>query len=89
MKLTTIENVLDRKAATLLKSLRIIKIVYTNKDIFIKTLHMDNECEFLRDALQDKGITLNTTAADEHIPQIERQIKVLKERVRSTCNLLP
>ena len=29
---------------------------------------MDNEFEVLRDALQDKGITLNTTSADEHVP---------------------
>ena len=84
MKSTTIENVVDRKAATLLKALRSIKSVYTNTNIFIKTLFMDNEFEVLRDALQDEGITLNTNAADEHVPQIKRQIKVVKEQVRST-----
>ena len=47
MKLTTIENVVDEKAATLLKSFRSIKIVYTNKNIFIKTLYMDNKFEVL------------------------------------------
>ena len=70
MKFTTIENVVDRKAATLLKSLRSIKSVYTNKNIFITTLYMDNEFEVLCKALRDKGFTLNTTAADEHVPQI-------------------
>ena len=30
---------------------------------------MENEFEVLRDALQDKGITLNATAADERVPQ--------------------
>ena len=68
MNFTTIKSVVGRKAAALLKSLRIIKSVYTNKNIFIKTLFMDNEFEVLRDALQDKGITLNTTSADEHVP---------------------
>ena len=52
----------DQKAATLLKYLRSIKSVYTNKNIFIKTLYMDNEFEVLWDALQDKEITLNTSA---------------------------
>ena len=41
IKFTTIENVADWKAATLLKSLRSMKSVYTNKNIFIKFLFMD------------------------------------------------
>ena len=77
-KFTTIENVVDRKMATLLKALRSIKSVYTNKNIIITTLYMDNDFEVLRNALRDKGINLNTTADDEHVPQIERQIKVVK-----------
>ena len=59
---------MDRKAATLLKSLRSIKSVYTNKNIFIKTLFMDNEFEVLQDDLREEGLTLNTNAADEHVP---------------------
>ena len=89
MKFTTIKNVVDRKAANSLKDLCRIKSVYTNKNIFITTLYMDKKIEVLHDALQDEGITLNTAAANEHVPQIERQIKVAKERVRSTRNLLP
>ena len=58
MKFPTIENVLDQKAATLLKSLRSIKNVYTNKNIFITPLYMDKKIEVLRESLQDKGITL-------------------------------
>ena len=29
---------------------------------------MDNEFEVLRNALRDEEITLNTTAANEHVP---------------------
>ena len=78
MKLTTIKNVMDRKVATLLKSLCSIKSLYTNKNIIIKTLFMDNEFEVLRDDLREEVLTLKTTADDEHVPQIERQIKVVK-----------
>ena len=39
---------------------------------------MDNKFEVLWESLQDKGITLNTTDADEHVPQIEIQIKMVK-----------
>ena len=45
MKFTTIKNVVDWKAATLLKSVCSIKSVYTNKNIFIKTVFMDNKFE--------------------------------------------
>ena len=38
MKLTTIENVVDQKLGTLLKSLCSIKCVFTNKNIIIKKL---------------------------------------------------
>ena len=79
IRFTAIKNVVDRKAAALLQSLRSIKIVYTNKNIFIKTLFMDNGFEVLRDTLRDEEITLNTTAANEHVPQIEIQIKMVKE----------
>ena len=88
MKLTTIENVVDEKAATLLKSFRSIKIVYTNKNIFIKTLYMDNKFEVLWDYPRDKGLTLNTFHLKK-LPQIERQIKVVRERFCSTWYSLP
>ena len=88
MKFTTIENMVDQKVATLLKSLRSIKNVYKNVNILITTLYMDNNFEVLHDALQDEGLNLNNTAANEYVPQIEIQIKVAKERVRSTWNLL-
>ena len=70
MKITTIGSAVDRKADILLKTLCNIKSVYANKNIFITIIYMDNKFELLRNALQDEGITLNTTADNEHIPQI-------------------
>jgi hypothetical protein len=36
------------------------------------------------------GITLNSVAADEqHVPEIERHIRTIKERARSIVNMLP
>ena len=50
---------------------------------------MDNKFEVLRDDFREEGFNLNTNAADKHVPHIERQIKLVKERVRITWNLLP
>jgi hypothetical protein len=34
-------------------------------------------------------VALNTTAAQEHVGEIERKIRVIKERTRGMCNTLP
>ncbi len=34
-------------------------------------------------------VALNTTAAPEHVGEIERKIRVIKERLRGTFNTLP
>ena len=46
VKFTTIRNVVYQKVATLFKSLCSIKIVYTNKNIFIKTFSIDNRLKY-------------------------------------------
>ena len=48
---------------------------------------MDRESEFLRDDLPD--INLKTTAMNEHVPCIERQIRVIKEQMRAVWITLP
>eukprot|EP00957_Ditylum_brightwellii_P095192 7249793-Ditylum_brightwellii.AAC.2 len=48
---------------------------------------MDNEFECLRDEL--KPIILNVAAASEHVPEIEQQIWVIKERARAIKCTLP
>jgi hypothetical protein len=48
---------------------------------------MDMEFEKLKPLLPN--VTLNMTAAREHIGEIERKIRVNKERARSTVNTLP
>jgi hypothetical protein len=48
---------------------------------------MDREFECLRD--DTPKINMNTTAASEHVPDIERQIRVIKERMRAIKSTLP
>ena len=50
---------------------------------------MDGEFEPLCTDLKLLGIELNTTSRDEHVPEIERQIRVIKERIRACLNSLP
>jgi hypothetical protein len=48
---------------------------------------MDMEVKKLKDLLPN--IALNTTAAQEHVGEIERKIRVIKERARETISTLP
>ena len=50
---------------------------------------MDGEFVPLKHDLATAGIVLNTTAANEYVPKIERQIRVIKECVRATRHTLP
>ena len=53
----------------------------------ISTMYMDMEFEWLRKHLT--YVNLNTTAASEHVPKIERIIRIIKERARSIYSTLP
>jgi hypothetical protein len=48
---------------------------------------MDIEFKKLRDLMPN--VALNTTAAQEHMGEIERKIRVIKERTRGTISTLP
>ena len=61
--------------------------VYIRGGFIVQTMMMDMEFEKLVDLLHN--VTINTTAAREHIGEIERKIRVIKERARGTMNTLP
>ena len=50
---------------------------------------MDGQFETLRSELADIQVNLNTVSANEHVPEIERHIRTVKERVRCIYNMLP
>ena len=51
------------------------------------TVLMDNEFEKLRNLVPI--LVVNTTAAKEHVPEVERKIRLIKERGRGILNTLP
>ena len=52
---------------------------------------MDGEFGALKDLIQNMraGPRVNLTSANEHIPEIERRIRVVKKRSRAFCHSLP
>ena len=49
----------------------------------------NNQFESMRVDLADLHAQLNITARDEHVPEIERFNRTIKERVRGNYNILP
>ena len=58
---------------------------------FFKVQHIliDRQFECIRKHMETLGINLNTTAWNEHVPEIEWYIQTVKERKRATTNTLP
>jgi hypothetical protein len=89
IKFTTTEHIANRKLKQLVLASLHVQAIYAARDFKIKVMIMDGEFVPLKHNLATAGIVLNTTAANEHAPKIERQIHVIKERVRATRHTLP
>jgi Zn-finger domain-containing protein len=84
-------KVLDnRKEATLVKALKQIYGIYRKRGFRIQLIIGDSEFECTRGAIAaDIQSNLNICGEDEHVPEIERCIRTVKERTRCTYNVTP
>jgi Reverse transcriptase (RNA-dependent DNA polymerase) len=85
----TAEMIERKTAKVVLKAVQQVKQLYAKKGFNLHTLVMDGEFESLRPSLAGLSITLNVTSRDEHVPEAERRIRVIKERARAIWNTLP
>jgi hypothetical protein len=53
------------------------------------TILADNEFQVLREYLEDEGVHVDIVSKDEHVPEVERQNNVIKERVRAIIQTPP
>jgi hypothetical protein len=61
--------------------------LYAHGGFQVGTVLMNNEFKKLRNLVPI--LTVNTTAAKEHVPEVERKIRLIKERGRGIPNTLP
>ncbi len=87
INLITIEHVPRLTASKLGYLLQRIIRVYARAGFTVRTILMDNEFEKVKDHVPETN--LNTPAASEHIGEIERKIRVIKERSRGILCTLP
>jgi hypothetical protein len=87
ISLVTIEYLKSRTAKRLVDTLERVIRIYSKARFIVQTALMDMEFKQLKDKLPN--VTLNTTAAREHVGEVKRKIRLVKERARSTMSILP
>ena len=87
IKLVTIEFLPSRTAKQLCKSLTKVLWIYHRGGFVVRACLMDMEFDKLVDMMAE--VMINTTAAREHVGDIERYIRTIKERARSVVSMLP
>ena len=67
------------KGADLLDALKKVVRYYNKADISITMIHADNEFQAIEEAMEDEyDLEFNFSAPDEHVPDIERENRVLQ-----------
>jgi hypothetical protein len=89
IKFCTVQLIPDQKNKTLIDAVRHVRSTYMKRGFQIESLLMDGQFETIRGDLAEMQITLNTVARGEHVPEVERHIRTIKERARSVYNTLP
>ena len=77
ISLVTIEFLPSRTILSLANSLRRVVTMYAKAGFVVQTAMMDMEFDKLKSVMSE--LVINTTAAREHVGEIERKIRVIKE----------
>jgi len=83
MKYRTVIPLTDRTSKELYRGLDVVIREYNKNELRIRRIHCDSEFKSIMDPVaDDMDIEMNYANPDEHVPDIERSNRVLKERFR-------
>jgi hypothetical protein len=80
-------DALDNK--TIISHFRGVVGVYAIRGFRVTIILAENQFESMRGDLADLGAVVNIVSRDEHVPEIKRYNRTIKEHIRSTYNVLP
>jgi hypothetical protein len=89
IQFTTIEKLESKTTKLLVHGLIKVIQLYQRQGLMVQTLLADNEFETVRDAMNEREVNVNICAPHEHVPEVERKIRTVKERVRGILTTLP
>eukprot|EP00804_Cyclotella_cryptica_P027764 CCRYP_009202-RA/>CCRYP_009202-RA protein AED:0.72 eAED:0.12 QI:0/-1/0/1/-1/1/1/0/1137 len=74
---------------TIISHFKVVIGVYASRGFRVTVILADNQFEPMRGELANLGAIINVVSHDEHVPEIERFNRTIKERVRAAYNVLP
>jgi hypothetical protein len=88
---TAVNHFADRTVLQIFKAFKEIYQYYLQRGFHIKTVHADSEFAPLKPLIESipGGPMVNLASANKHVPEIERRIRLVKERCRATRHSLP
>ena len=89
IQFATCEMISDAKTPTLITSVKQIQRTYAKRGFNIQNMNMDVQFKPSKNELESLGINTNFVSRDEHVPEIERFIRTIKERTRGIQCTLP
>jgi len=89
IKFLTIRYIDNREGTTIWEALKHTFVKYNQAGFAIKEFRADVEFEKIRFDLEQKQINVNLTSGKEKQPDIERQVRVVKERYRALYHKCP
>ena len=78
----TAELIKNEKISTIMIAIKQVIEAYEARGFRIRHILADGQFEHARKHIEKLGIILNITSRDEHVPEIERYIRMVKERVQ-------
>ena len=89
VKFTTVEVIQKRTKSQLSECIKNVVAIYTQRSFKVNHALLDGEFVPLRTDLLNMVIVSNFATRNEHVPEIERQHRVIKERARACRSTLP
>jgi hypothetical protein len=91
LQLISVRYLLDKSAKELQKAIDQTTSMYTLQKFTVVAILIDGESGIyaLKSYVENQGVRDNPASKSEHIPEIERAIRLIKERVRIIWNGLP
>ena len=88
---TAVTHLANRMVPQIFKAFKEIYQYYLHRGFRITTVHADGEFEPLKAMIDilPGGPVVNLASANQHVPEIERRIRVVKERCRAVRHSLP
>ena len=88
---TAVNHLANRKVPEIFKAFKEIHQCCLQRGFRITEVHADGEFEPLKPLIESLagGPAVNLASSDEHVPEIERRIRVVKERCRAVRHGLP